>query len=231
MLRVLIMDRLFWGAILKPDRLGWLSFWFAATLLTSCSPDQRLGEPDWKDRAIFVQVGEVVYELPPGRNYSLDGMNDSQIAAKIEMGRGVLPSPIKLQTLRILVPQKDGRGPDFDVIIIESRPKSASFKAAPELSSLSDLKAVQFTQSEDQVDGNRFQGFATLQFANDAPIQLSVRCRLGAVTGLELNVFCSTSHLLYRGNLVALRARGGNADRVAQEFQDGLRLIPKIERN
>ena len=220
------------GLLIQSVSFGrhWPFFWLVAVVCTSCSTDEGSNPQGWQARSIFVQVGEVAYELPPGRNYSLDGMNDGQIAAEIKMGRGVSSSPLKVQMLRVLVPENDGSGLDFDVVILEPRADNALLAASPELGSLINLKAVEFTQSDDQVDGNRFQGFTTLQFEGDAPIRLSVRCRLGAVTGLEYNVFCSTSHLLYRGNLVALRARGGDAERVAKEFQDGLKLITKIER-
>lgn len=197
-------------------------------LLPSCSLGDPVADRDWRNETVFVQVGEVVFELSPGRVYSLSGMKDEDIIAALANGEGAQGSPINLPDVRIGVPLTDTRGLDYDVSIAEPRDVGGARNvvAIPDL--IASLSSVDFTQSPDGLFGKTYKGSATFRFSNGPVIESPVGCSVVLIDGEIRNVFCSANGLEHRGNLIALRARGGNAADVADDFRRGLELISEI---
>lgn len=197
-------------------------------LLPSCSLGDPIADRDWRNETVNVQVGEVVFELAPGRVYSLSGMKNKEIKAALADGKGTQASPLRLSDIRIGVPLTETRGLDYDVSIAELRDVGGarSVVAIPDLTT--SLSSVDFTQSPDRIDGKTYEGSATFRFSNGQMIESPVGCSVVLIEGEIHNVFCSASGLEHRGNRIALRARGGNADEVADDFRRGLELISEI---
>lgn len=203
----------------------------ASIVLFLLSPSCSLGDPiadrDWRNETVYVQVGEVVFELSPGRVYSLDGMKDKEINAALAEGQGTQASPLRLPNVRIGVPLTDTRGLDYDVSITEPREMGGARNvvAIPQAASLS---SVDFNQSPDRLSGKTYEGSATFRFSNGQVIESPVGCSVVLIDGEIRNVFCTASGLGYRGILTSLRANDGNADEVANDFRRGLELISDI---
>ena len=197
-------------------------------LLPSCSFGDSIADRDWRNETVYVQVGEVVVELSPGRVYSLGGMKDEEIKAALADGEGAQGSPINLPDVRIGMPLTDTRGLDYDVSIAEPRDVSGATNVAAIPDLTASLSSVDFTQTPDGLFGKTYEGSATFRFSNGQVIESPVRCSVVLIDGDIRNVFCSASGLELRGNRITLRARGGNADEVADDFRRGLELISEI---
>lgn len=197
-------------------------------LLLSCSPGDPIADRDWRDETVYVQVGGAVFELSPGKVYGLGNMKDKEITAALAEGKGTQASPLRLPKVRIGVPLTDTRGLDFDVSIAEPRDGDGARNVVAILDLTAGLSSVDFTQSPDRLSGETYEGSATFRFSNGQVIDSPVGCSVVLIDGEIRNVFCSASGLEHRGNRIALRARGGNADNVADDFRRGLELISEI---
>lgn len=197
-------------------------------LLPSCSLGDPITDRDWRNETVYVQVGEVVFELSPGRVYSLNGLKDKEINAALAEGKGTQASPLRLPNVRIGVPLTDTRGLDYDVSIAEPRDVGGARNvvAIPDLTT--SLSAVDFNQSPDRLSGKTYEGSATFRFSNGQVIESPVGCSVVLIDGDIRNVFCTAGGLGYRGNRIAFRALVGNADKVADDFRRGLELISEI---
>ena len=197
-------------------------------LLPSCSVGDPITDHDWRNETVYVQVGEAVFELSPGRVYSLGGMKDEEINAALANGEGAQGSPLRLPSVRMGVPLIDTRGLDYDISIAEPDDEGGTRNAVAILDLTVGLSSVDFTQSPDNLSGKTFEGSATFRFSNGQVIDSPVGCSAVLINGEIRNVFCNATGLEHRGNVIALRARGGNADEVAEDFRRGLELISEI---
>jgi len=217
------------GIIIRVMKLGSLG---VLTLgLSACNSSDPVGQTDWQDRSIFVQVGEVVYELAPGPAYAFDGIKDEQINKALSSGQGVRTSPLELRSFRIGVRKADSRSLDYDVSFANLGGERALREAVRMPDPATSLLSVDFNQSPNDVSGRTYEGSATFRFSNDQLVESPVRCRVFLIGEEIHNVFCSVSGLEHRGNRISLRARGGSAAEVASDFENGLKLISRIERN
>jgi len=197
-------------------------------LLPSCSLGDPITDRDWRNEPVYVQVGEVVFELSPGRVYSLNGMKDKEINAALAEGKGTQASPLRLPNVRIGVPLTDTRGIDYDVSITEPRDVvgARNIVAIPDLTA--SLSSVDFNQSLERLSGKTYEGSAAFRFSNGQVIESPVGCHVVVIEGEIRNVFCTADSLGYRGILISLRANDGNSDAVANDFRRGLELISDI---
>lgn len=197
-------------------------------LLPSCSLGDPIADRDWRNETVYVQVGEVVFELSPGRVYSLNGMKDKEINAALAEGKGTQASPLRLPNVRIGVPLTDTRGIDYDVSIAEPRDVGGAKNVVAILDLTASLSSVDFNQSPDRLSGKTYEGSATFRFSNGQVIERPVGCSVVLIDGEIRNVFCTAGGLGYRGILTSLRANDGNANEVANDFRRGLELISEI---
>lgn len=197
-------------------------------LLASCRFGDPIANRDWRNETVYVQVGEVVFKLSPGRVYGLGNMKDKEINAALAKGKGTQVSPLSLPRIRVGVPLTDTRGLDYDISISEPRDVGDASKvvAIPDLTA--SLSSVNFTQSPDRLSGKTYEGSATFRFCNGQVIESPVGCHVVVIEGEIRNVFCTADSLRYRGILISLRANDGNADEVANDFRRGLELISDI---
>lgn len=197
-------------------------------LLPSCSFGDPIADRDWRNETVYVQVGEVVFELSPGRVYSLNGLKDKEINAALAEGKGTQASPLRLPNVRIGVPLTNTRGLDYDVSIAEPRDVDGARNVVAILDLTAGLSSVHFNQSPDRLSGKTYEGSATFRFSSGQVIESPVRCSVVLIGGEIRNVFCTADGLGYRGILTSLRANDGNADEVANDFRRGLELISEI---
>ena len=209
--------------------LGVLAAVVSFLLLASCSFGDPIAVRNWRNETVYVRVGEVVFELSPGRVYGLGNMKDKEINAALAEGKGTQASPLSLPMIRVGVPLTDTRGLDYDVSIADPGDVGGARNVVSIPDLTASLSSVDFTQSPDRLSGKTYEGSATFRFSNGQVIESPVWCSVVLIEENIRNVFCDATGLEYRGNQISLRANDGNAAEVSSDFANSVNLISQIE--
>jgi hypothetical protein len=200
-------------------------------MISACDVGQPVGEPDWRDETLYAKVDEVTYELQPGLTYGLGSLSDEAIESAIADGQGTLAAPLDVSNLRIGVPSADGGRLEYDVTIVGSTEHLAAREAVDLPAALSDLISVGFDIDMNDLSNETIENQVILKFQNGSPIDIPVTCREQQIEAARSVSTCSNLLLNYKGNFVSINSRGGDFHAVLRDFQNGLTLISKIERD
>jgi len=200
-------------------------------MISACDVGHPLGEPEWRDETLYAKIGEVTYELQPGPTYSLGSMPDEVVDSAIANGQGTLTTPLDVSNLGIGVRTADGRRLEYDVSIVDSTDHVLAQDAVNLPTALSDLVSIGFDIEMSDLSKGTIDNDIILKFQDGSSIGVPVTCRAQQLEAARTVSTCSNLHLIYAGNLVSINSRSGEFDAILRDFQNGLTLISKIERD
>ncbi|GMN04310.1 hypothetical protein MTsPCn3_30410 [Erythrobacter sp. MTPC3] len=200
----------------------------AISACDATEPDHMI---DWRDHAINVRVGDAVFELAPGRAYSVGDLTDEEINSSIANGLGRRASPLSVRDIRVGMKNEDTGGLKYDVTVTKLQGHFYAGEATNLLHSISEISELSFALHAIDVLDEEIQNDVTVRFNDGTSQHVPVTCRAQHLPQARRVVICSDLRLAYRDNLLIVNPRSGTLTEALQNYSDALSLISNMQHN